>query len=158
MPPKLKPITPLSARELYQTGKLHRQVVLRLWLMALFVVAASVLVSYEIIEGKLSWPIILEVSIPSFLLGFFFARIYRMDWNEQEELVVTSRMDWISGTLLVLYGIFRVVSDKLLTQFYPNSGGAVAASFVLLLGVALGRLVGMTVIVQRTYIEGKNNR
>jgi peptidoglycan/LPS O-acetylase OafA/YrhL len=140
-----------TTHELYKEGKLHRQVIWRLRIMALLVGLAGGIVLYDVVAHVLPPPIAAVIILMTTFIGIGMARIYKFDWSEEEELIVTQRMDWVSGLILVAYIILRLVSRSIIDGYYHNGQLTLALSLAALVGIALGRLIGMTIIVRRTY-------
>lgn len=142
-----------TTRELYQSGKLHSRIILQLRMMAALSLIALGLIIYEIIIGNISWLLAVSIGLPSVLVGLGFSRIYRMDWSEEEELLVLRKMDWTSGLILAVYILSRITLRPLLTGLHVSASLILAITFVTLFGIMVGRFIGLTRIIHRTYNE-----
>ena len=85
--------------------------------------------------------------VGSSILGFFVARMFHISWDEDNE-IVTSRMDKIWGIILVGYMIFSFSRHYLLTEYVPKTF-ILPITFAIVSGVMIGRYIGMRNKVHR---------
>lgn len=147
---------PLStAHSLHRQGKLHKKVSILLGVMAVIVIIAGSISLYDIATGRFGWFTGFLLFISSLIFGLWVSRINRVDWSPSEELIVTQRMDWVSGFLLACYLVVRLASETAMESSYHSASAAFAGSLIVLTGISLGRLVGMSLVVQRTYASSQ---
>ena len=146
-----------TTRSLHDAGLLHKKIVNRLRLMAALVLGGTAILIYDLAAGTFSFLPAIAIILPCFIVGVFMARMYKMDWSEEEELVIAGKMDSGSLAILAAYILFRIASRYLLDSVYTTASAAFAAGMAALVGIALGRLIGMAIIVERTYREARRS-
>lgn len=85
-----------------------------------------------------------------FILGFYiFSRMSAVEWNEQEKIVQSGRMDIVGYIALGLYIVFEISFRTFLHDF-----SAVSVTAFLLAGIGgtlLGRVVGTVVEIHTVF-------
>ena len=72
-----------------------------------------------------------------------------IDWNEEEEVVKSGKMDRVGYIALVLYILFEISLRTLLREYFPTSTIPLLLSAIF--GTILGRAIGTLVEIHRVY-------
>ena len=109
--------------------------------LVIFVVMLAVVIVDTVLTGTA--PILAGLGLlVGVAVGVFVSRMYRLDWDESGNQVV-SRIDRIGAAILVAYILFAISRSWLVGSFVERSAvGPVGLSIVC--GIMLGRVVGMS--------------
>ncbi len=139
-----------EVRLLKEAGKLHQKLITRTRTLFIISFILGAIVIYNLIFGAAN-PLIVGVLIATgFVLGLFvFARMNVINWNEEEEVVQTGRMDTLGFVVLGLYIVFEISLRTFLKDYYADS----ATVFILaaIFGTILGRAVGTLIEIHRVF-------
>lgn len=138
-----------TVRRLQRDGKLHKRVLFRLWYMFIIALAASVVLVYELFTTDFSWVVALVTLAVSIILGVWFSNIYRIRWDEAEQLIAMRRFDRWSASFLVVYIALRYGVEYFVSQTYPGTILAFGIGICMLAGVAMGRFLGLNFAIKR---------
>ena len=144
-----------TTKELGKSGKIHKKILSRLYIMFVMLVIALGIIVYDIIIGRLNPSVALLCITITTILGFFMSRMNKIVWDEKQELLVAGKMDWTNGAVLALYMAARFTSKYFLNNIYHNAAAAFAISMSILVGFALGRFLGIAFTVRKTYLARK---
>lgn len=144
-----------TVRRLQRDGKLHKRVLFRLWYMFIIALAASVVLVYELLTTDFSWWIALVSVAVSIILGVWFSNIYRIRWDEAEQLIAMRRFDRWSASFLVAYVALRYAVEYFVSQTYPGTILAFGIGICMLAGVSMGRFIGLNLAIKRTNSQRK---
>jgi hypothetical protein len=90
------------------------------------------------------------LAIIGFLLGvYIFSRMSVVNWNEEEEVVQTGRMDMIGYITIGLYIVFEISFRTFLHDYFPMSATAYLLAGIF--GTIFGRAVGTVIEIHRVY-------
>jgi len=145
-----------TTKKLGENGKLHKQILLRLFIMLGMTAFAFGVVAFDIIIGRLHIVISIAFIFITFVLGFLMSSTNKIIWDEKQELFVAKKMDLTSVIVLVTYMAARLGSKYLLNSIYHNTTVVFAITMSIIAGLSLGRLLGLTFMVRKTYLI-KNN-
>ena len=139
-----------EVRVLREEGKLHKKLITRTRM--LFIISAILfsVVAYNLIFRSVDLVVAGVLAFAGFLLGLLvFSRMNVVQWNEEDSVVQTGRMDVLGFTVLGLYIVFEIGLRTFLKDFYPAS----ATPFLLagIFGTLFGRAVGTVVEIHRVF-------
>ncbi len=99
------------------------------------------IVVYELVITDINPLIVVGIFLASIGFGFLMSRMFHISWNEDEQ-VVTSRIDKIWGIVLAIYIVFSLSRHFLLESYVRNSWITII-TFTTISGVMVGRFLGM---------------
>jgi hypothetical protein len=99
------------------------------------------IVVYELVITDINPLIVVGIFLASVGFGFLMSRMFHISWNEDDQ-VVTSRIDKIGGIMLGVYMIFSF-SRHFLLESYVRHSWVTIITFTTISGVMVGRLLGM---------------
>lgn len=143
-------------KELHVTGQLHKKINTRLFMMAAMVLIGFGVIVYDIVIGRIGFVMALIYGSIATISGLLMSKTNKMDWDEEKELIVAGKMDWTSGIILAVYMLVRLGSRFYLNNFYHNAVTVLAISMAIMAGFALGKFIGLTLTVRRTYLNKDN--
>jgi hypothetical protein len=144
-----------EVRELRNEGKLHRRLIVRTRILAAISAMLLAIVLYNIIFRGADWLFASVLAFVGLLLGIFlFSRMSPVQWNEEQEVVETGRMDTLGYVILVLYIGLEIGTRTILHDLFPISATALLLAGVF--GVLAGRVIGSVVEIHRVYLTSHN--
>lgn len=111
-------------------------------LLSLILLVMLAVLVYDLLTGKVQFLLILPAFLFGMVMGWVVRRMYRLEWDAQEDKVV-SRLDWLGGIILVLYLVFSLSRDRLLSHWVADASQLAGITLALSVGTLLGRLQGM---------------
>lgn len=114
---------------------------LRLALFILFAGAVLGIVIYDTIRDGVSFILSLGGISIGMLFGFILSRIYKIYWHEDSQKVIF-KMDILGGILLVLYILFELYRESIVSEFIHGSI-VVTLSVAIVAGMSIGRVLGI---------------
>lgn len=142
-----------TTHNLNNSGKLHKKITLQLYMMLGMILVGLGIIIYDIIVGRISPLIAFITIVVTTLIGYFMARMNKIVWDEEQELLVAGKMDWTNGIILAVYMSLRLGSKYFLNNIYHNTATVFAISMAILAGIALGRFLGISFTVRKTYLK-----
>lgn len=97
---------------------------------------------YYIITGGIERYIAIGLFMISILLGIIFSRMFSIFRDDNVQQVV-SRIDTIGWFILGFYILFSIARQYILNSFAIESGLIFGATFSIVAGLMLGRVLGM---------------
>jgi hypothetical protein len=141
-------------RILKDEGKLHTALLKRT--RVLFIISAVLLlvVLFNIFFREVS-TLLLLLTIVLGIIGFFlglyvFSRMNVVNWNEEEEILMSGKMDKVGYISLGLYIVFEIGLRTFLKAYFPAS--VLPLLLAGIFGTLLGRAVGTLVEIHRVYL------
>ncbi|MDB5260402.1 MAG: hypothetical protein JWN37_633 [Candidatus Nomurabacteria bacterium] len=140
-------------RELRDEGKLHTKLISRTRM--LFIISAILLfvVLFNIFFRDITFPILLLImglAIIGFFLGLYvFSQMNVVNWNEEEEILKSGKMDKAGWFALALYIVFEISLRTFLNANFPTFVIPLLLSGIF--GTILGRAIGTLVEIHRVY-------
>lgn len=115
---------------------------LQMRLRIYFIIAAVLLciVIYNIGKGDINFFAAVGALVTGAFIGIITSRMFHLSWDKDARKVV-SRLDMFGGVVLVLYILFEVFRDRIVGLLIHGPEVA-AASFTVLAGVMIGRVLG----------------
>lgn len=138
-------------RVLRDEGNLHRKLIIRTRI--LFAISAILLsvVLFNIIARGADWRLAALLTLLCLPLGaFVFSRMNVVQWNEEEELVETGRMDMLGYVTIGLYIAFEIGLRTFLKDVFPTH--TIAYLLAAIVGTLLGRALGSLYEMHRVYL------
>ena len=140
---------------LRQEGKLHAKLVRRIRMMFAIAVLLLIATLFNLTLRDVH-PYVITGSVAlaflGFLLGFYvFSQMNAINWNEEEEVVSSGKMDVVGFASLALYIAFEVGLRTYLKAAYPTY--AIPLLLSTIFGTILGRAVGSLVEIHRVYLS-----
>ncbi len=143
-----------SVRELRQAGKLHRALIIRLTMFGVISVLLLSFVVFDIFNGTADWLFAVPLAVVGFILGItIFARMSRVVWDEQAEMLVATKMDAVGFGMLALYIAFEVTLRTELPKLFPSVVTVTPLLLAAICGTIFGRFVGMLREILRAHSE-----
>lgn len=139
-----------TVRRLYQEGKLHRRLVIRIVLLALVTGISLGVVFVDVGWRHLPLLPVVTFIIPGFFFGFFImSKIHTIKWDVYEEMIILERFDWVGFFILLAYFAVRILGQQYIGGKYTNSFYISGYSLALFFGIVLGRLLGISKRIHR---------
>jgi len=112
----------------------------RLRLYFIIAIVLLLIVIYNILRGDLSLFLSLVTFVIGIVAGIVSARMFHLSWNRDAAKIV-SHLDGLGVVILILYILFAFMRETLLSLYVaaPLIG---AATFAILAGIMLGRVLG----------------
>lgn len=144
-------------RVLREEGKLHRRILIRTRLLLVISAILLAIVLYNIFTQGTNAFFALAIAIVGFIFGaLVFSRMGgKLQWNEEEEVVESGRMDIIGYASIALYIAFEIGLRTALHDVFPVS--ATALLLAAIFGVLFGRVVGTMTQIHRVYAASHTN-
>ena len=123
-------------------------------LFAISLILAAVVLYNVLFTSTDPLTVILLAGI-GFLLGLYvFSRMNVVNWNEEEEVFQTGRMDIVGYASLALYIILEIGFRTFLKDVYPASS---TTAFLLagIFGTLFGRAVGTVVTIHKVFLGSR---
>lgn len=139
------------ARDLSLEGKLHKKLLIRLYMMFIMVFFAFGVVIYDIAIYRINFFVSIFIIFITFILGYFMSKTSKISWDEEQELMVAGKMDLTSGIVLIIYVATRLISRYLLDNIYHDAVVVFAITMSIMAGFALGKFLGFVSLVRKTY-------
>lgn len=140
-----------DTHKIYQKGKLHRMVLLRIYYILVMLIIGLGIVIYDILLSRFSiLPALIFVAL-GYFIGFYFSKARKMEWDKEKELVYLRRFDLTSGVLLALYITIRIVIKLFLDNYYHNASEVLAGSIALLIGGSAGSFIGFSLAIRKAH-------
>lgn len=139
-----------EVRVLRKEGKLHKKLLSRVRI--LFIVSGIMLaiVVFDIFFHGLNALIALALAIMGFVLGrFVFSRMNVVNWNEQDEILQTGKMDVVGYASIGLYILVEILFRTFLHDYFPSSATALLLAGIF--GTIFGRAVGTVYTIHSVY-------
>ena len=96
-----------EVRILRQEGKLHQKLITRVRMLFVISLVLAGIVAFNLFFRGTNPLIAGALAVVGFVLGLFlFSRMNVVNWNEEEEVVQTGRMDTVGYAVLGLYIVF----------------------------------------------------
>jgi hypothetical protein len=109
-------------------------------------------ITYGSIKNAVPLLYILLSIVLGYILGrFFFVRMHRFDWDEENSKVI-SKMDWIGGIVLLLY-IGFAVSRKWILGHWVQESFLAEIGLSLTAGTLIGRLLGTAKMAKDVFLS-----
>ncbi len=141
-----------KTHELHTQDKLHRRIVIRLWFTMIILGIATVVVVWDVFMGTTSLGLVFTLIVIGLFIGIGLSKIYKLDWDPEKEFMMAKRYDRNGIIILILYILLRRALYFYAEEIYHhNVAHVLAFSFSLLIGVAVGRLIGLTIAVNKTF-------
>jgi hypothetical protein len=140
-----------EVRQLRKEGRVHTALLRRTQILFGIAIVLLLITLFNIFTRSLSLAIVLILLIVGFLLGLFvFSRMTGVEWNEEESMLRTSKMDIVGFASIGLYILFEIALRTFLRDSYP----ALATVYVLagVSGTLLGRAIGTLIEMHRVFI------
>jgi len=141
-------------RTLRDEGRLHDKLISRTRM--LFVISGILLlvVVFNIVFRAPSIAIVasaIPIAVIGFLLGFYiFSQMNVVNWNEDEEVIKSGKMDAVGFTSLGLYILFEIIFRTYLKSHFPSVAIPLLLSGIV--GTLLGRAVGTLAEIHKVYL------
>lgn len=139
-------------RVLRTEGRLHRRLLIRTRILLAISAILAAIVGFNIVARDVSAGVCAVLAAIGIILGIFvFSRMNVVQWNEEESVVQSGRMDRLGYFSLALYIAFEIGLRTFLSGFYPAS----ATIFLLsgIFGTLLGRVIGTLLEIHRVYVR-----
>jgi hypothetical protein len=140
-----------EVRQLREEGKVHATLIRRTQILFGIALVLLGITLFNLFTRPLNISIVSGLLIVGFLLGLLvFSRMTVVEWNEEESMLRTSKMDIVGFASIGLYILFEIGLRTFLRDFYP----AFATIYVLagVGGTLLGRAVGTLIEMHRVFI------
>jgi hypothetical protein len=111
--------------------------------LRIFIVVAIIMIGialFDIITGKIEICISILAIAAGIIVGIISSRMYHISWNQDAQKVV-SQFDIVGGIILAVYILFEL-KQKSLVGFFIQGPELEAASFAVLSGTMIGRVLG----------------
>lgn len=118
----------------------------------LFIIATILLaiVIFNIVWRDIDILISLGLGIVGFILGLYiFSEMNVVNWNEEEEVLKSGKMDRVGFVALGLYIVFEIGLRTFLNRYFPATVVPLLLSGIC--GTILGRAIGTLVEIHRVY-------
>lgn len=143
-----------AARELNKEGFLHKKLVLRLLMLGVISIISLGIVIFNILERGLNSGIALGLGSAGFLFGIWiFYRMNPVKWDENQELLVVTKIDRVGFIILGIYIVMRVAVRFYLDHLYHNVVILTGLSMAIVFGVAFGRLAASLSAIKKAHKE-----
>ena len=137
-------------RTLREEGKLHQRLLIRTRLLCAISLVLLGIVIYNVVARDADWRLAAALALMGLPLGMFvFSRMNVVQWNEEEEVVETGRMDMLGYVTIALYIVFEISLRTFLNDFFPAH--AIAYLLAAVVGTLLGRVFGSLFEIHRVY-------
>jgi hypothetical protein len=141
---------------IFQNGKIHHMILLRIYYILIMLIIGLGIIIYDILLNRFTVLPALVLMAIGYLIGFYFSKARKMDWDEEKKLVYLKRFDLTSGILLAIYIIIRIIIKLFLDNYYHNASEVLAGSIALLVGGSAGNFIGFALAIKKTHEE--NNK
>lgn len=130
---------------------IHRRIMVQVSIIVLVALGLGVAVVNDAITGKAGvLPLIIAATV-GLLVGYVAGRMFLITWHEDTQKVIM-RMDRTSIFLVVAYVAFRILSTRLLGDYFTGVA-LTAISFAAVDGILIGRLISVWRNVRRVLQE-----
>ncbi len=129
----------------------HGRVLVQLVIFFLVSAGLLVAVSYDAITGEIGLGLVALGLVIGLAVGFVVGKIFKLRWHQDTAKVVMS-IDKMGFVLIAVYIAFRVFGEQLLGE-YVHGAALSALTFAFLLGILVGRFVGVWNGVSRILTE-----
>lgn len=139
-----------EVRTLRDEGKLHSKLISRVRM--LFVISLILLgvVLYNLVFRGANILLVSVFALVGFLLGrYIFSRMNVVNWNEEEEIVQTGKMDIAGYLTIALYIAVEIGFRTFLKDVYPLS--VTAFLFAGIFGTIFGRAIGTVLTIHKVF-------
>ncbi len=139
-----------EVRILRDEGKLHARLITRTRILLGISLVLGGITIFNIIYRGADWMFAGGLVLAGLILGLFvFSRMNPVQWNEEQAIIETGRMDTVGYIILVLYIALEIGLRTFLKDFYPLSATTLILAGVF--GVLFGRAIGTLIEVHRAY-------
>ena len=139
-----------EVRALEQEGKLHNKLIARVRILFIISLILLGVVLYNLIFHEANPLLVTLFALGGFLLGLYvFARMNVVNWNEEEEIVQTGKMDIAGYLTIALYIAVEISFRTFLKDVYPLS--STAFLFAGIFGTIFGRAIGTVLTIHKVF-------
>lgn len=139
-----------SFNSLVDTEQLHKKLIFRTRLLTAISLILIAIVGYDIFRYGISIPLSLFIGLVAFILGLFlFSRMNTLEWDEEEAVITSGRMDTIGVAIIILYIGFEVSLRSVVTSQFGDMAGSTGYLFMGIGASLLGRSVGNLISIQK---------
>jgi hypothetical protein len=137
-------------RILRDEGKLHSKLLTRIRILFFISFLLLCVVIFNLLTKHVNILLAGALGIVGFVLGFFvFSKMNVVNWNEEEEVLKSGKMDILGFASLLLYILFEVGFRTFLKDYFPES--AVPLLLAGICGTILGRAIGTLFEMHKVY-------
>lgn len=146
-----------EVRVLREEGKLHKKLIFQIRMLSVVSLILAAVVVFNILFRAADPVVAGALAGIGFLLGLYvFSRMNVLNWNEEEEIIQTARMNMAGYITLALYIAFEIGLRTFLHDFSPVSTTAflLAGIFGTLFGRVVGTIIEIHTVFKATHVVG----